>query len=281
MYIDASVAGRATMTEPMASAGSFRRNEALKKHLWRAIALLAFLAMCIHLVGFNTDWKRMGSWSEIISTMTSFLPSLSFAPELAYPLFETLVMALWGTVLGVIISLPIAYLSASNVTPSMFFTYPLGRGLIVLFRSTHEIIFALIFVAALGLGPLAGIFALGARCVGFMSKTTAEAIENVRRGPIEALAATGAHPLLQFQYAVVPQILPIFLGNAIFQLDINVRRAAILGMVGAGGIGLTFSQQMQNFNYGNAGACILGIVIVVIIGEIASNRIRTKIFTGQ
>lgn len=271
----------AAMPRPRPTTARFGREDAWKKHIWRLAVLVAFIAMCVHLIGFNTDWRRMGTWSETISTFVSFLPDLSFLPELAYPMFETLVMALWGTVLGVIISLPIAYLSASNVTPNVYLTYPLGRGLIVLFRSTHEIIFALIFVAALGLGPLAGIFALAARCVGFMSKTTAEAIENVRRGPIEALAATGAHPLMQFQYAVVPQILPIFLGNAIFQLDINVRRAAILGMVGAGGIGLTFSQQMQNFNYANAGACILAIIIIVIIGEVASTRIRTKIFTGQ
>lgn len=244
-------------------------------------AIVIFAAMCVHLLGVETDWSRMGSFAEIFSTIVNFVPSLTFLPDIAYPIFETVLMAFWGTLLGVAVSIPISYISALNVTPSRFVTYPAGRALIVLFRSTHEIIFALIFVAALGLGPLAGIFALGARCIGFMSKTTAEAIENVKVGPIEAILATGAHPLVRFKYAVIPQIWPVFLGNAIFQLDINIRRAAILGMVGAGGIGLIFSQQMQSYNYANAGSCILAIVIVVIIGEIISNRIRTKIFTGE
>lgn len=252
----------------------------LKRYLAAGAMLAAFAAMFAHLVLFETDWQRMGSLDEIISTIVSFLPNLPFLYDIGYPLFETVLMAFWGTLLGIIFSIPISYFAASNITPSRFITYPLGRACIVVFRSTHEIIFALIFVAALGLGPLAGIFALGARCIGFMSKTTAEAIENVRLGPIEAIAATGAHPLARFYYAVVPQILPVFLGNAIFQLDINIRRAAILGMVGAGGIGLTFSQQMQNYEYAKAGTCILAIVIVVIIGEVLSNRIRTKIFTG-
>jgi phosphonate transport system permease protein len=246
-----------------------------------ALGAVLFAAMSIHLVGFETDWSRMGSIGEIISTVASFLPNLSFLSDVAYPLFETVLMAFWGTLLGAVFSIPISYLSAANVTPSRFIAYPLGRACIIVFRSTHEIIFALIFVAALGLGPLAGIFALGTRCIGFMSKTTAEAIENVKVGPIEAIAATGANPLTRFEYAIIPQILPVFLGNIIFQLDINVRRAAILGMVGAGGIGLTFSQEMQNYNYANAGTCILAITIIVVLGEVISNRVRTRIFTGE
>jgi phosphonate transport system permease protein len=167
-----------------------------------------------------------------------------------------------------------------NITPNRFITYPVGRGLIVIFRSTHEIIFALIFVAAVGLGPLAGILALATRCIGFMAKTTAEAIENVQIGPIDGIAATGASKIVQFRYAIVPQVLPVFVGNVIFQVDINIRRAAILGMVGAGGLGLLFSQQIQNYNYGNVGSCILAVVILVVAGEVASKYIRAKLIEG-
>ena len=113
-----------------------------------------------------------------------------------------------------------------------------------------------------------------------MSKTTAEAIEACNEGTIEAIKSTGARKLVQFFFAVVPQVFPIFLGNAIFQFDINIRRASILGMVGAGGIGLHFSEQMKSYNYDNAGACVLAVVILVILGEVISNRIRTKLIVG-
>ena len=238
------------------------------------------VAMSVHLLVLGTDWDRMGSPSEIMETAISLLPNLGYIPQIISPLLDTALMAFWGTLLAVVMSIPVSYLASSTTTPSMIFTFPIGRGLIVLSRSTHEIIFALIFVACLGLGPLPGIIALACRSVGFMSKTTAEAMENTDRGPIEAIVATGAGQTARFLFGVVPQVFPIFLGNAIFAFDANVRRAAILGMVGAGGIGLHFSEQMKSYNYGNAGACVLAVVILVIVGEIISNRIRTKLISG-
>jgi len=252
----------------------------LRRYTIYAIVAAVILAMSAHLLVYGTDWSRMGSPSEIAETAISLLPNLNFIPNIVSPLLDTALMAFWGTLLAVILSVPVSYLAAATTTPSMIFTFPIGRGLIVLSRSTHEIIFALIFVATLGLGPLPGILALACRSVGFMSKTTAEAMENVDRGPIEAIAATGAGPTARFLFGVVPQVFPIFLGNAIFAFDANVRRAAILGMVGAGGIGLHFSEQMRSYNYGNAGACVLAVVGLVIVGEIISNRVRTKLITG-
>jgi phosphonate transport system permease protein len=177
----------------------------------------------------------------------------------------------------VVLSLPVAYLAAKNVAPLPWITYPLGRCLIVLSRSTHEIIFALIFISALGLGPLPGILALAARSLGFMAKTTSEAIENVSPGPIEAMEAAGANRAMVFFFGVVPQIFPIFVGNVIFQLDINLRRASILGLVGGGGIGLMFAEVMQNLQYDRAGMIVVGITAMVVIGEFLSNRIRARL----
>jgi phosphonate transport system permease protein len=150
----------------------------------------------------------------------------------------------------------------------------------VLSRSVHELIFALIFVSALGLGPLPGIMALGVRSIGFLAKTTAEAIENADRRPVEAMEATGANALVVFLFGNLPQIYPIIVGNVIFQLDINVRRAAILGMVGAGGIGYVFAEQMQAYEWNNAGTVVLGIACLVVLGELISNRIRTYLIRG-
>ncbi|HJO74694.1 MAG TPA: phosphonate ABC transporter, permease protein PhnE [Rhodospirillales bacterium] len=265
----------AAHTNPLRDPGSLARRYAV----YGVVGAL-ILAMTLHLMVFETNWRRMGSPSEIVETISALWPSLSYIPKIIVPLLETALMAFWGTLLAIIMSVPVAYLAATTTTPSMLFTFPIGRGLIVLSRSTHEIIFALIFVAALGLGPLPGILAIAFRAVGFMSKTTAEAIENVDRRPVEAIQATGAGLIARFVFAVVPQVLPIFLGNAIFQFDINVRRAAILGMVGAGGIGLHFVEQMKTYNYNNAGACVLAVVVLVVGGEIVSNRLRTKLIAG-
>jgi phosphonate transport system permease protein len=252
------------------------------RDVYRRYAIFGVCAVIVLTVGKDiiideTDWARMGTLQEMVKTALWFLPELSFFPKTVGPLLETLLIALWGTVLAVVVSMPIAYLAARNITPIKWITYPLGRGLIVLSRSTHEIIFALIFVSALGLGPLPGILALATRSLGFLAKTTAEAIENANPDPIEAIQATGANPLMVFCFGVMPQIFPIFVGNVIFQLDINIRRASILGLVGGGGIGLMFAEVMQNLQYGRAGTIVVGITAMVVVGEFISNRVRVRL----
>ncbi|MBO6949444.1 MAG: phosphonate ABC transporter, permease protein PhnE [Rhodospirillales bacterium] len=244
-----------------------------------SIAIFAVIVLYIGkiIILDGTDWERLGSVEEVIKTVLFFVPDFAFFPETVVPLLETLLIAFWGTALAVILCLPIAYMAARNVTPFPWITYPLGRCLIVLSRSTHEIIFALIYISALGLGPLPGILALASRSLGFMAKTTSEAIENASPGPIEAMEALGANRFLVFFYGVMPQIFPIFVGNVIFQLDINIRRASILGLVGGGGIGLMFAQVMQNLQYDRAGTIVVGITSMVIIGEFISNRIRARL----
>ena len=245
-------------------------------------ALIAVLLsmMAYHIIVVETDWVRMGGIREIISTAAEFWPNLAFFPIIIDPLFETLLIAFWGTVLATMFAMPVAYFSARNTSPFYPVVYLFGRSIIVLSRSTHEFIFALIFVSALGLGPLPGILALGFRSIGFLAKTTSEVIENVDRDPIEAMEATGANPISVFMFGILPQIYPIVVGNVIFQLDINLRRAAILGMVGAGGIGYVFSEQMQAYEWNNAGTVVLGIAVMVIMGEAISNRIRVRLISG-
>ena len=242
-------------------------------------AVLLFL-MAYHIFVVETDWVRMGGIREVISTAAEFWPNPAFFPVIIDPLLETLLMAFWGTVLATVLAMPVAYICARNTTPLFPATYLLGRSIIVLSRSTHEFIFALIFVSALGLGPLPGILALGFRSIGFIAKTTSELIENVDNDPIEAMEATGANKISVFMFGVLPQIYPIVVGNVIFQLDINLRRASILGMVGAGGIGYVFSEQMQAYEWNNAGTVVVGIAIMVIMGEAISNRIRVRLISG-
>ena len=253
------------------------RRVILRNYAVYLAVILAVLAMGKEIIVDETDWERMGSGAELLQEALTFLPNLAFMPEVFFPLLETLLMALWGTALAVVLSIPIAYIAAKNISPFYPLIYVFGRSVIVLSRSTHEIIFALLFVSALGLGPLPGILALGCRSVGFMAKTTAEAIECVIPGPIEAIEATGAGPIKVFLFGVVPQVFPIWLGNVIFQLDINLRRASILGLVGAGGIGLMFAEKMQMLEYDKAGSVVFGITVMVIAGEYISNRIRTRL----
>lgn len=245
-------------------------------------ALFAVLLsmMAYHIFVVETDWARMGGIREIIETAAEFWPDMAFFPTIIDPLLETLLMAFWGTVLATVLAMPVAYISARNISPFYPVVYLFGRAIIVLSRSVHEFIFALIFVSALGLGPLPGILALGFRSIGFLAKTSSEIIENVDRNPIEAMEATGANPFSVFMFGILPQIYPIVVGNVIFQLDINLRRAAILGMVGAGGIGIVFSEQMQAYEWNNAGTVVLGIALMVFMGEFISNRIRVRLISG-
>jgi phosphonate transport system permease protein len=230
--------------------------------------------MTIHVFLFETDWARSGGFGEMVSTAAWFLPDLGYFPDILLPLFETFLIAFWGTIIGMVVALPVAVLAAHNVTPMGRVSYWAGRMVIVLSRSVHELIFALIFVSALGLGALPGMLALALRSVGFLAKTTAEAIENVKTGPIEAIEATGTRRLVVLLFAVVPQVFPIFVGNVIFQFDINLRRASILGMVGGGGIGLIFAEEIMSLAYDRAGTVVLGLVAMVLLGEYVSNRVR-------
>ncbi len=252
----------------------------LRRYARNTVFGVLLAAMAYHIFFIETDWARIGGIKDVLRTTAEFLPNLAFVPAILDPLLETLLIAFWGTLLATVIAMPVAYLAARNVTPIYPLTYTIGRAIIVLSRSVHELIFALIFVSALGLGPLPGILALGVRSVGFLAKTTSEAIENVDRRPIEAMEATGANALAVFLFGNVPQIFPVVVGNVIFQLDINLRRASILGMVGAGGIGYVFAEQMQAYNWNNAGTVVLGIAAMVILGEFISNRIRTRLIGG-
>ena len=256
------------------------RRVVLRRYARNIVAGILLCAMGYHIFVIETDWARIGGIADILSTTAEFLPDLAFLPFILEPLLETLLIAFWGTTIATLVAMPVAYFAARNVTPYYPITYPLARGIIVLSRSVHELIFALIFVSALGLGPLPGIIALGVRSIGFLAKTTAEAIENADRRPVEAMEATGANALVVFLFGNFPQIYPVVVGNVIFQLDINLRRASILGMVGAGGIGYVFAEQMQAYEWNNAGTVVLGIACLVILGEIVSNRIRTHLIRG-
>ncbi|MBG6147218.1 phosphonate transport system permease protein [Labrenzia sp. EL_142] len=243
------------------------------------LAVIAFVAWCVNgTIIEDTDWSRIGGRSGVLSSIGRYLSlDLGLLPELLIPTLETFMMASVGTVLGCFLSLPVAWLGAANVTPSKTILYPLGRFLMVLSRSVHEIVWALLFVSAVGLGALPGILAIAMRSVGFISKISAEAIENIDTKPVEAIRAVGGSQFQVMYYGILPQIYPVVLATVIFEWDINIRRSAVMGLVGAGGLGLLFFRQMNSFNYGGVTMVILAILFLIIIGEIISHYLRKAV----
>ena len=226
----------------------------------------------------DTDWERMGSIGQVLTSAGRFMGiDFSVVPNLLVPAIETFMISCLGTLLGVIICVPATWFGARNITPFKPITYPIGRLLMSISRSIHEIVWALFFVAVLGLGALPGIFAIAVRSVGFIAKMSAEAIENVELGPVDAIRATGANNFQVLLFAILPQVLPQVLGIIFFEWEINIRRSAILGLVGAGGLGLVFFRQMNTFNHHGVTTVIIAILGIIMIGEVISHYTRNRV----
>ncbi len=226
----------------------------------------------------DTDWERIGSLANVLESVKRFAGvDWQLFPSLLKPAIETFMIACLGTLLGVIICVPAVWFGALNITPFKPITYPLARLMMTLSRSIHEIVWALFFVAVVGLGAMAGIFAIAVRSVGFIAKMSAEAIEDIDHGPVEAIRAVGGNGFQVMLYAILPQVLPQILGVIIFEWEINIRRSAILGLVGAGGLGLVFFRQMNTFNFPGVTTVIIAILGIILIGEVVSYYARKAV----
>ena len=181
-------------------------------------------------------------------------------------------MTVVSTAVGVILAVPFSLGAARNLAPTP--VYALCRGLVVLLRTFPEVVIALIFVVMVGFGPLAGVITLTLASVGFIAKLMAEDIEDIDPRPLEAMRATGASWLQTILYGVVPQVTPRFIGLAVYRLDINFRESAILGIVGAGGIGAVLRTSMQRYDFDTTGAILIIIIAIVLGLEFLSSAIR-------
>jgi phosphonate transport system permease protein len=247
------------------------------RYLSYAVLLIAVAWSIEAIVVTDTDWSRI-SLSSLLETAQRFVQlDTAVVPELWEPALETVVMATLATVLGLVMSIPVAWLGAANITPFGKASYAVGRFLMTMSRSVHEIVWGLIFVSAVGLGALAGVLAMAVRSIGFISKTIAEAIEDVDPKPLEAIRAAGGTKFQILWFAILPQIIPVFVGNMIFEWDINIRRSTIMGLVGAGGLGLLLFRQMAMSNYGGIAVVILAVLALIILGEIASHYARRAV----
>lgn len=210
--------------------------------------------------------------ADLLSRMLP--PRWSYIHELYKALWDTLNIATLGTLLGVILAFPVAFLAARNTTPSKLFVRPIALLIIVSSRSINSLIWALLLVAILGPGTLAGIIAIALRSIGFVAKLLYEAIEEINPTSVEALEATGASKIQVIDYAILPQILPAFLGISIFRWDINIRESTILGLVGAGGIGLFLSSSLNVLAWPQVTLIIIIILATVVVSEYISAKIR-------
>ncbi len=196
--------------------------------------------------------------------------------ELLGPLAETIHIATLGTLFTVIVAFPIAFLAARNTTFNTF-TWFVGRLILVTSRSVNTVVWGLLFVAIFGPGPLAGIWAITFRSIGFMGKLVAEAIEEIDVGVVEAIESTGASRLQVLLIGILPQVLPVIYGTTVYRWDINIRESTVLGFVGAGGIGILLYSSINQFQWQEVAVMLLVVFGVVLLSEFISATVRQRI----
>ncbi|MGM0694579.1 MAG: phosphonate ABC transporter, permease protein PhnE [Pseudomonadota bacterium] len=245
--------------------------------LWAGwLALVALFVWCWQVMNEGTLWIFVADAPDQAMDIGSrmFPPKLAYLPELLMPLWDTLNIATLGTLGGVILAVPVAFLAARNTTPSVLLVRPMALFLIVTSRSINSLIWALLLVAIIGPGLLAGIVAIALRSIGFVGKLLYEAIEETESGQVEAVTATGAARAQVIHYAVVPQVLPAFWGISMFRWDINIRESTILGLVGAGGIGMKLQSSIDTLAWSQVATILIVILGTVVVSEAVSARVR-------
>ncbi len=257
-----------------------QRTSAQQLGLWLGwLALVALFVFSWQVMTKDTIWAFV--WDaprqagDLFSRMAN--PRFDYLSELWWPLWETINIATLGTLLAVVLSVPLAFLAARNTTPSATLVRPLALLVIVSSRSINSIIWGLLLVAIIGPGQLAGIFAIMLRSLGFIGKLLYEAIEEIDPGQVEAVSATGASRWQVVDYGIVPQILPAFAGITVFRWDINIRELTVLGLVGAGGLGLKLQASLNVLAWNQVTVIFIVILATVLVSEWVSAKVRHAI----
>ena len=206
-------------------------------------------------------------------------PDLAYVTNTGYldSIVDTLQMSFLGGIFGVFLSIPLAWFSAANVSPSRKVLFPTGRLGIISCRAIHETIWTILFVSVLGFGMLAGVSALTMFCIGFAGKLFSDEIEAIEMGPVDAMRAAGANSFQVFLFAVVPQVRVAFTGIAIYTWDVAFRAATVVGFFGGGGMGWYLKQNVQQLENLRVGAIILSIILLVLIAEFLSGLLRSAV----
>ncbi len=258
-----------------------QRPVAARRWKW-AIATAIITATIWSISGLDVSIERVLSAPGDAWAIVRLMWTPAFSTEIERgvlgKVLESVYIAWIGTVIGAVISLPLSFLAASNVTPRIV-RLPM-RQLFNAIRSVPELIVAVILLGVTGLGPWAGALAIGLHSVGTLGKLSSEAIESIDAGPIEAVDAVGGRWVSAMRWAVLPQILPVVVSYWLFRFEINVRASAVLGMIGAGGIGAELVAQLNFRNFPEVGAVLLITIITVVTIDLLSSALRRRIIQG-
>jgi phosphonate transport system permease protein len=248
----------------------------IKARHWRVIVYGGIALYLVLALGtLEVNWGRMAEgWERGLRFVGGFLqPDFTTRwRDISNGLVESLTMTVTSTVVGVAISVPIGIGAARNVAPAA--VYYVCRAIIAVSRALQEIIIAIFFVALFGFGPFAGFLTLSFATIGFIAKLLAEDIEDIDEAQAEAIRATGASWFQLINYAIQPQVMPRLIGLSLYRLDINFRESAVIGIVGAGGIGATLNTALSRYEYDSAGAVLILIIAIVMAAEYSSSHVR-------
>jgi len=253
-----------------------RPPQMIRSRFWRyalAIGAIVYLVLAIGTVEVN--WQRVLIGLERGQRFVAGFLQPDFTTrwrDISTGLVESLTMTLTSTVVGVLISIPIGIGAARNLAP--VWIYAICRSIIAVSRALQEIIVAIFFVALFGFGAFAGFLTLAFATIGFIGKLLAEDIEDIDEAQAEAIRATGASWLQLINYGVQPQVMPRLVGLSLYRLDINFRESAVIGIVGAGGIGSTLNTSLSRYEYDSAGAILIIIIAIVMLSEYSSGYLR-------
>ncbi|MBM3347260.1 MAG: phosphonate ABC transporter, permease protein PhnE [Betaproteobacteria bacterium] len=241
------------------------------------VGVLAFAVFC--LVRFDVTPTRLFNGLDRVGKIATALippsPGDAFW-DLCKAMLESIAMAFLGTLLAAIIALPLGFLGARNVLPIRLLRFPIRRSFDFL-RGVDALVWALVYVRAVGLGPLAGVLAIATTDIGIFAKLFAEAIENVEKKQVEGIRASGGNAVKTLRFGVLPQVLPIMLSNVLYMFESNTRSATILGIIGAGGIGFALSDRIRAHRWDEVGFIIIMIIVVVALIDFLSHQLRTRV----
>lgn len=245
-----------------------------------SVGLLAFVVFC--LVLFDATPARLINGMERFIKIAGalFPPSPGDAFwDLVWAMLESIGMAFLGTLIAAVIAVPLGFLGARNVLPIRLLRFPIRRSFDFL-RGVDALVWALVYVRAVGLGPLAGVLAIATTDIGIFAKLFAEAIENVEKKQVEGVKAAGGNPLTTVRFGILPQVLPIMISNVLYMFESNTRSATILGIIGAGGIGFALSDRIRAHQWDQVGFIIIMIIVVVAAIDFLSHALRARLINA-
>jgi phosphonate transport system permease protein len=252
--------------------------------VWQFVALMVFLVFAVWSIDvLKIPIERVLGMFGPLGRMVSerlMPPDLAYVaqPKILRSIVETIGMSVMGSLIGILITMPLAWFAAWNVSPARYILYPLARVIIVITRGVPTLMWAMLLVAIFGFGPLAGTLALMKATIGFAGKLMAEQIEAIDMERVDAIRATGANEVFVFFYGVLPQVWASWVGIIIYNWDAQFRGSTILGFVGAGGLGLYLREQISVLEYHTAMGVITAIIVLVIMSETLSHYLRHRLY---